>query len=433
MIAAIVERVLRFRLVAGILVAACVVASVYAALKAPLDAIPDISDPQIIIYAKWPRSPQLLESQVTEPVVKALAGSPDIQGIRATSHMGYSFIYVVLKSDTRRAEMRQFVADRLGAIRPQLPEDAVVTVGPNASSMGWIYQYALIDRKLAHDPREMRILNDNVVKPALQSVAGVAEVASVGGLEKQYQLKLFPPLLAENGISLKQLSTTLQGAFQEAGGRVLEVTNRDYQIRGTVANDSVDKIELMVVGRNPKGQPIHLKDIGYIQIGYDQRRGIADLNGEGEVVGGIVVMEQKRNVLEVTAALDEKLAQLKASLPAGRRDCAVLRSFVADLGDDRALPDHTLIRTGRRHSGHRAFPAQSADRDRAGFHIAPGRSLYCDADVAVWPDHQPVLACRAFHRHWRDGGRNHRHRRELYGGVGGAPDCRRCRAAAESF
>src|SRR5215813_13016004 len=136
MIAAIVERVLRFRLVAGLIVAACALASIYAAATAPLDAIPDISDPQIIVYAKWPRSPQLLESQVTEPVIKALAGSADIQGIRATSHMGYSFIYVILKSDSKRAEVRQLVTDRLSAIRPQLPPDAIVTVGPNASSMG---------------------------------------------------------------------------------------------------------------------------------------------------------------------------------------------------------------------------------------------------------------------------------------------------------
>jgi Cu(I)/Ag(I) efflux system membrane protein CusA/SilA len=317
MISAIVEHVLRFRLVAILLVAAGVLASLYSVATAPLDAIPDISDPQVIVYAKWPRSPQLLESEVTEPVIKALAGSPDIQGIRATSHMGYSFIYVIAKSDSRRAALRQFVADRLNAIRPQLPADATVTVGPNASSMGWIYEYALIDRELLRDPREMRLLNENQVKPAMQSVPGVAEVASVGGLEKQYQLKLFPPLLAESGVSLKQLVDSLQGAFEEAGGRVIEVTNRDYQIRGAVNNDSIDKLELLVIGHGKDGKPVNLKDVGYIQIGYDQRRGIADLNGNGEVVGGIVVMEQKQNVLEVTAALNRKLAEIRSTLPAG--------------------------------------------------------------------------------------------------------------------
>jgi len=231
--------------------------------------------------------------------------------------MGYSFIYVILKSDSQRVQVRQLVAERLNAIRPQLPADAIVTIGPNASSMGWIYEYALIDRERTHDPRELRLLHENQIKPALQSVPGVAEVASVGGLEKQYQLKVFPPLLADTGISLKQLVTTLQNAFQDAGGRTIEVTNRDYQIRGIVNNNNIDSLELMVIGRDKAGKPVHVKDIGYIQVGYDQRRGIADLNGDGEVVGGIVVMEQKQNVLAVTRALDAKLAEVKRSLPAG--------------------------------------------------------------------------------------------------------------------
>ena len=317
MIAAFIERVLRLRLFVGLVIIAGVVASLFAIWTAPLDAIPDISDPQIIVYAKWPRTPELLETEVTEPVIKALAGSPDIQAIRATSHMGYSFIYVILRDESQRAAIRQLVTDRINAIRPQLPSDATVVLGPNASSMGWIYEYALVDREGTRDPRDLRILHENQIKPALQTVPGVAEVASVGGLEKQYQLKIFPPLLADAGISLRQLVSTLQNAFQDAGGRTIEVTNRDYQIRGIVNNDSIDKLELMVIGRAPDGRIIHLKDIGYIQVGYDQRRGIVDLNGTGEVVGGIVVMEQKRNVLEVTAALEGKLNEIKKTLPQG--------------------------------------------------------------------------------------------------------------------
>jgi Cu(I)/Ag(I) efflux system membrane protein CusA/SilA len=317
MIGTIVACVLRYRLIIGLVIAAGVLASVYAIRTAPLDAIPDISDPQIIVYAKWPRTPELLETDVTEPIIKSLAGSADIQAVRATSHMGYSFIYVILKSESRRAAVRQLVADRISAIRPQLPPDAIVTLGPNASSMGWIYEYALLDRENTRDPRELRLLNEGQIKPALQTVPGVAEVASVGGLEKQYQLKLFPPLLAQSGISLRQLVTTLQTSFQEAGGRTIEVTNRDYQIRGVINNNDIDALEQMVLGHGPNGKPVHLKDIGYIQVGYDQRRGIADLNGAGEVVGGIVVMEQKQNVLEVTKALDAKLQKVRAALPAG--------------------------------------------------------------------------------------------------------------------
>ena len=291
--------------------------SLYGLRTAALDAIPDISDPQIIVYVKWPRSPQVIEREVTEPVINALAGSPDVRALRGTSHMGYSFVYVILEDPGRRAIVRQFVADRLNAIRGQLPADAAVTIGPNASSMGWIFQYALVDRQGNRDLRELRLLNESIVKPALQSAGGVAEVASVGGLEKQYQVKLFPPLLSQRGISLAHVLSSVQGAFQEAGGRTIEVTSREYQLRGGVSSESIDKLEFLVLGRDRAGQPVQLKDVGYLQVGYDLRRGIVDLDGTGEVVGGIAIMEQGRNVLAVTRTLLQKLDTLKTSLPEG--------------------------------------------------------------------------------------------------------------------
>ena len=317
MIAAIIELVIRFRWIVWGLVAVLVALSIYSLRIAALDAIPDISDPQIIVYTKWARSPDVIEREVTEPIIRALAGSPDIQSIRGTSHMGYSFIYVILQDPGRRAAVRQYVADRLAAARSQLPPDANVTIGPNASSMGWIYQYALVDRERTRDLRELRLLNESQITPLLQSAPGVAEVASVGGLEKQYQVKLFPPLLGERGISLTQVLGALQGAFQESGGRTIEITNREYQLRGQVGSDNLDKLEFLVVGRDKDGQAVQLKDVGYMQVGYDLRRGIADLDGTGEVVGGIVIMEQGRNVLAVTKAVEEKLAVVRASLPDG--------------------------------------------------------------------------------------------------------------------
>jgi Cu(I)/Ag(I) efflux system membrane protein CusA/SilA len=250
-------------------------------------------------------------------VIRALQGSPEIQSIRGTSHMGYSFIYVILRDPSHRTAVRQFVADRLNAIRSQLPPDATVTVGPNASSMGWIFQYAIVDHEQTRDLRELRLLNESQIKPALQSAAGVAEVASVGGLEKQYQVKLFPPLMSERGLSLRQVLGAVQIAFQETGGRTIEVTNREYQLRGGLDASSLDKLEFLVLGRDKAGQPVRLKDVGYLQSGYDLRRGIADLDGTGEVVGGIAIMEQGRNVLAVTNALREKLEELKPALPAG--------------------------------------------------------------------------------------------------------------------
>jgi copper/silver efflux system protein len=317
MIAGFLRGVIRFRMVVLTLVAFGVAASVYAVQQAPLDAIPDISDPQVVIYVKWARSPQLLESEVTEPLIRALAGSPDIQSIRGTSHMGYSFIYVILEDVSRREAVRQLVLDRVSAIRPQLPPDAIVTLGPNASSMGWIYQYALTDSERLRDLRELRILNESQIKPALQAVQGIAEVASVGGLEKQYQVKLFPPLLAARGISLRQVMTSLQAVFQEVGGRTIEVTNREYQLRGSIASGDVGQLAFIVVGRGADGAAVQLKDVGYVQVGYDLRRSTSDLDGEGEVVGGIVVMEQDQNVLAVTRALDQKLEEVRAGLPQG--------------------------------------------------------------------------------------------------------------------
>ena len=317
MITSVIRSVIRWKSVAWLVVAAGLLMSVYAIRTASLDAIPDISDPQIVVYVKWPRSPQLLEREVTEPLISALVGSPDIQSLRGSSHMGYSFIYVILGNAAKRAEVQQMVLDKISAIRPQLPPDASVTLGPNASSMGWIYQYALVDKQGAHDLRDLRLVNENQIKPALQTVPGIAEVASVGGLEKQYQIKIFPPLLAKAGIPLRQVIAAVQDVFQEAGGRMIEVTNRDYQLRGVTNTEDVDHLDQLVVGRQRDGTVIALKDVGYLQVGYDQRRSTVDLDGAGEVVGGIVIMEQDQNVLAITRSLEQKLGQLRPLLPPG--------------------------------------------------------------------------------------------------------------------
>jgi Cu(I)/Ag(I) efflux system membrane protein CusA/SilA len=317
MLTTVIRTIIRWRALVWSVVVACVVFSVYALATASLDAIPDISDPQIVVYAKWPRSPQLLESEVTQPLISALVGSPGIESLRGASHMGYSFIYVILNKSARRDQVRQLVVDRVNAIRPQLPADAVVTLGPNASSMGWIYQYALIDREKLHDLRELRLLNETQIKPALETVPGIAEVASVGGLEKQYQIKIFPPLLAQMGVPLRQVITAVQSVFQETGGRMIEATNRDYQLRGLIKTDDIASVDQLVVSRHQDGTPVYLKDIGYLEVGYDQRRSTVDLDGAGEVVGGVVIMEQDQNVLAITRSLDQKLRQIRAALPSG--------------------------------------------------------------------------------------------------------------------
>ena len=317
MLIAIIDRVIRFRALVWVLVAAGLLLSAYAVRTAPLDAIPDISDPQIVVYAKWARSPQLLETEVTEPLIRALMGSPGIESIRGTSHLGYAFIYVIMSEASRREDVEKLVVDQIDFIRSQLPSDAAVTLGPNASSLGWIYQYAIVDRDGSWDLRDLRLLNENILKPALERASGVAEVASVGGLEKQYQLKLYPPLLAKTGVSLRQVITVLQDVFQEVGGRTIEVTNRDYQLRGVVNGADVDQLEFIIIDRSADGHVVQLRDIGHIQVGYDLRRSIADLDGQGEVVGGIAIMEQGQNVLAVTRALERAFEQVDASLPEG--------------------------------------------------------------------------------------------------------------------
>jgi len=317
MIVRVLEMVIRLRHVVVALLLIAIAASVYALTVAPLDAIPDISDPQVVVYVKWPRSPQLLESDVNQPIIRALVGAPGVQSIRGTSHMGYSFIYVILSSGANRARVRDLVNDRLAALRPQLPPDALVSLGPNASSMGWVFQYALVDRQQTHDLRELRLLNESQVKPALQAVAGVAEVASVGGLEKQFQVKLFPPLLASLGISLRNIVDSLGSAYQEVGGRTIEVTNREYQLRAVLDSGNVDQLEHLIVGRDRDGTPVTLNEVGYVQVGYDLRRSTADLDGAGEVVGGVVIVEQDQNVLSVTRGLKQRLATLQTALPEG--------------------------------------------------------------------------------------------------------------------
>lgn len=317
MLTTIISTVIRFKVAVLALIVLSTLFSLYAMQTAPLDAIPDISDSQIIIYTKWARSPELLENEVTSPIIQALLGLAEIKHIRATSHLGYSFIYVLLKDNHHQEQVRQIILDRINAMRPQLPPDANVVLGPNAGSMGWIFQYALVDHTGTRDLRELRLLNEEQIKRRLQTVPGIAEVATVGGLKRQIELKIFPPLLAKTGVSLRQLITVLRGVFQQVGGRTIELTNRDYHLRGVINTDDLDKLELLIIGRHANGQPILLKDIGYLQVDYDIRRGIADLDGKGEVVGAIVIMQQQQNVLAVTRSLDRKLQEIQASLPDG--------------------------------------------------------------------------------------------------------------------
>ncbi len=317
MLTSIIRTVIHYRTALLVFITATALFSLYTIQTAPLDAIPDISDSQIIIYIKWARSPEMLENELTKPLVRSLLGSSGIKSIRATSHLGYSFIYVLLQKSGQYEQVKQRILNQINILRSQLPADASIQLGPNASSMGWIYQYALVDSKKTRDLREMRILNERQIKPVLQMTPGIAEVATVGGLERQVELKIFPPLLVKTGISLSQLVSVIKKAFQKVGGRTIELTNRDYHLRAVMDYSDLDKLEYLLIGHTVDGQPVSLRDIGYLQVNYDIRRGIADLDGEGEVVGAIVIMEQGQNVLTVSRALADRIRMIQSGLPDG--------------------------------------------------------------------------------------------------------------------
>ncbi len=313
---AIINGSVRYRPAIIFLLGIAILASGYAIKNSPLDAIPDISDPQIIIYSRWARSAQLLETKITNPLIRSMSGIKGVRTTRGMSYLGYSFVYLIIDNDGDTDYVKSRALGRLNSIRQKLPSDAQIEIGPSASAMGWVYQYVLIDRDNSHDLREIRHLQQERIKPALETVDGVAEVATIGGLEKQYQLKIYPPLLAEAGVSLKNLVLALKSTFAEVGGRTVEVNNRDYQVRAVARAKNIDQLESVVIGHSKDGDPALILDIGYIQVGYDLRRSIADFNGEGEVVGAIVIIERDKNVLSLTKKIKEKLDEIQKTLPA---------------------------------------------------------------------------------------------------------------------
>ncbi len=317
MLITLIEQLVRHRLAVALAVLSALVATFMVLPGAPLDALPDSADPQVVVEIEWPRDAERIDAEVVAPLARAFLSIEGVRAVRASSHLGLAFLYVVLERAGERQAVRRQVADRLAALRPRLPADARVTLGPDAGAMGWIYQYALVDRLGRHDLRQLRRLNLETVIPALERVAGVAEVANVGGLERQLVVRLYPPLLAAHGVTLEQVIETLRGATAASGGRAVELTGRDYQLRAAVAGNDPDALEALVVARGPGGEVVRLGDLGYFQVDFDLRRGIAELDGRGEVVGGIVVMAQGGNALALRARLERALDELAPRLPEG--------------------------------------------------------------------------------------------------------------------
>jgi copper/silver efflux system protein len=282
-----------------------------------LDALPDLSDTQVIIYSRWDRSPDIMEDQVTYPIVSALLGAPKVKAVRALSDFGYSYVYVIFQDGTDIYWARSRVLEYLSKIQPQLPEGVRTELGPDATGVGWVFQYALVDKSGSHSLDELRSYQDWTLRYAIQSVPGVSEVASIGGFQKQYQVTVDPNRLAVYDIPLDAVVKAVRSSNNEVGGRLLEWAGTEYMVRGRGYAKSVADLEQAVVKVSDTGVPVLLRDVARVEIGPEIRRGVADLDGTGDHVGGIVVMRHRENALNVINRVKERIRELGPSLPAG--------------------------------------------------------------------------------------------------------------------
>lgn len=299
------------------LVAAAVAYAVYTMGNIRLDAIPDLSDTQVIIYTKWDRSPDIMEDQVTYPIIASLLGAPKVKAIRGFSDFGFSYVYVIFQDGTDIYWARSRVVEYLSKIAGSLPPGVTPELGPDATGVGWIFEYALVDKSGKHNLAELRSFQDWVLRYAIQSVPGVAEVAGIGGFQKQYQVTIDPARMQNYGLSTMELVGAIRHSNNEIGGRLIEWSGREYMVRGRGYVKSTEDLSKVVVKENMTGTPVLLRDVATIALGPQIRRGVADLNGNGDAVGGIVVMRHGENAMNVINRVKAKLEDLKPSLPEG--------------------------------------------------------------------------------------------------------------------
>jgi Cu(I)/Ag(I) efflux system membrane protein CusA/SilA len=301
-----------------LLTAILLVTGLYAYRETPVDAIPDLSDVQVIIKTPFPgQAPKVVEDQVTYPLTTAMLSVPGAQAVRGYSFFGDSYVYVIFEDGTDIYWARSRVLEYLNQVSGQLPASARPALGPDASGVGWIYEYALVDRSGGHDLSQLRSIQDWFLKYELQTVEGVAEVATIGGMVRQYQVVLDPAALRAYSIPLSTVREAIQRGNREVGGSVIEMAEAEYMIRATGYLQSIDDLKAIPLGMNENGIPIRLADIADVRLGPQMRRGVAELNGEGEVVGGVVVMRFGENARRTIERVKKRLTELKSSLPEG--------------------------------------------------------------------------------------------------------------------
>ncbi len=300
-----------------LLAAVAIVIAFYCIQNIPLDAIPDLSDTQVIIYSRWDRSPDVVEDQVTYPITTALLGAPRVKAVRGYSDFGFSYVYVIFQDGTDIYWARSRTLEFLSKILPRLPEGVQTEMGPDATSVGWVFQYALADKSGRNDLAGLRSFQDWYLRYWLQSVPGVAEVATVGGFQKQYQVIVDPDALAAHKVSLVRVVEAIREGNNDVGGRLVEFSGREYMVRGRGYAKSADDIANIVVAADMSGTPVLVRNVGQVVLGPDIRRGVADLDGEGDAVGGIVVMRFGENALNVINRVKAKLEEVRPSFPPG--------------------------------------------------------------------------------------------------------------------
>ncbi|MFL5362842.1 MAG: efflux RND transporter permease subunit [Myxococcales bacterium] len=319
MIGRIIEISAKHRLVVFLLTAAAVVAGLWSLHHVPLDATPDLSDTQVIVYSKWDRSPDVIEDQVTYPIVSSLLGAPKVKAVRGYSDFGYSYVYVVFEDGTDIYWARSRTLEYLSSVLPRLPQGVKTELGPDATGLGWVFQYVLVDETGKRDLAELRSYQDWTLRYYLKSVKGVADVAPLGGYVRQYQVNVDPRRLQAYGLSIARVTEAVRSGNNDVGGRLIESGGAEYMVRGHGYAKSTEDLESIVLMNTDNGTPVRIKDVGSVALGPDLRRGIADLDGRGEAVSGIVIMREGENALEVIERVKARIKEIEPAMPEGMK------------------------------------------------------------------------------------------------------------------
>jgi Cu(I)/Ag(I) efflux system membrane protein CusA/SilA len=319
MINRIIDFSVNNKVIVFIMVAAACLVGWWSMGHLALDAVPDLTDTQVIIYSRWDRSPDIMEDQVTYPIVTAMVGAPRVKAVRGFSDFGYSYVYIIFEDGTDIYWARSRTLEYLSGVLPRLPQGVRTELGPDATGLGWVFQYVLVDPTGRHSLEELRAYQDWYLRYYLKAVPGVAEVAAVGGFVRQYQVNVDPNRLQAYNLSISQVVKAVAGGNQEVGGRLIEFGGTEYMVRGRGYARTLQDFEQIVLTASPDGTPIRVKDIGRVVLGPDLRRGVTDLDGAGEVVSGIIVMREGQNALEVIDRVKAKIREIEPGLPPGVR------------------------------------------------------------------------------------------------------------------